>query len=206
MSGGRSNNPGAYARVSRVDMRYPLPVGAFALVALLVSAWGGLAPFVGPSFGFTGAGGGSFQWGLARALLSVAPAVAGILGALLILSASGSWRLRQGRSVMAVGGLVSTVAGAWFALGWAAWIPLNSGSYLEVGSALRHFAYVVGLAVGPGVLLVACGALVFGFLACASRWRLQEEEDVPPAPLMMPSRTITDVDAPLLSFTDEGLQ
>jgi hypothetical protein len=148
-----------------------MSIGVFALFALAVSAWGGLAPFIGPEFGYTGAGGGSFQWTYPRGLLSVLPAVVGIVGALLVLGASGSWRLREGRASMRLGGLLSLLAGAWFALGWAAWGPIHGATYLADGTTLRRFSYVVGIAVGPGVLIVAFGALVFGFLACASRWR-----------------------------------
>jgi hypothetical protein len=156
---------------ARIDTRYPLSIGVFAFFALLVSAWGGLAPFIGPAFGYTGAGGGSFQWSLARAILSVLPAIVGVVGALLVLGASGSWRFREGRASMRLGGLLALLAGAWFALGWAAWGPIHGTTYLAAGTTLRRFSYVVGIAVGPGVLIVAFGALVFGFLACASRWR-----------------------------------
>src|SRR5665213_2211437 len=128
------------------------------------------------AFGYSGAGGSSFQWNFSRASLSVLPAIVGIVGALLVLGASGSWRLREGRASMRLGGLLSLLAGAWFALGWAAWGPIHGGSYLASGTALRRFSYVVGIAVGPGVLVVAFGALVFGFLACASRWRGSDED------------------------------
>jgi hypothetical protein len=63
------------------------PFGIFAFFALIVSVWGGLAPFVGPAFGFTGAGGGSFQRSLARAVWSALSAIAGVAGALLVLGA-----------------------------------------------------------------------------------------------------------------------
>jgi hypothetical protein len=76
---------------------------------------------------------------------------------------------------MRLGALLALLAGAWFALGWAAWGPIHGASYLAAGTTLRRFSYVVGIAVGPGVLIFAFGALVFGFLACASRWR---ESDV----------------------------
>jgi hypothetical protein len=162
---------GTLLESARVDVRYPISIGIFAFFALVVSAWGGLAPFIGPAFGYTGAGGASFQWSLARAVLSVLPAIVGVAGALLVLGASGSWRLREGRASMRLGGLLALLAGVWFALGWAAWGPIHGDSYLAGGTALRRFSYVVGIAVGPGVLIVAFGSLVFGFLACASRWR-----------------------------------
>lgn len=167
----RRRRSGTLLEGARIDIRYPLSVGVFALLAMAVSAWGGLAPFIGPEFGYRGAGGGSFQWTYPRALLSVLPAAVGIVGAILVLGASGSWRFREGRASMRLGGFLELLAGAWFALGWAAWGPIHGSTYLADGTALRRFSYVVGIAVGPGVLVVAFGALVFGFLACASRWR-----------------------------------
>ena len=172
----RHRRSGSLAESARIDTRYPDSIGIFAFFALVVNAWGGLAPFIGPAFGYSGAGGSSFQWNFSRASLSVLPAIVGIVGALLVLGASGSWRLREGRASMRLGGLLSLLAGAWFALGWAAWGPIHGGSYLASGTALRRFSYVVGIAVGPGVLVVAFGALVFGFLACASRWRGSDED------------------------------
>jgi hypothetical protein len=172
----RRRRSGRLLESARIDVRYPISIGVFAFFALLVSAWGGLAPFIGPAFGYTGAGGASFQWSLPRAVLSVLPAIVGVAGALLVLGASGSWRLREGRASMRLGGLAALLAGAWFALGWAAWGPIHGASYLAGGTALRHFSYVVGIAVGPGVLIFAFGALVFGFLACASRWRHSDLE------------------------------
>jgi hypothetical protein len=173
----RHRRSGTLLESARIDIRYPISIGIFAFFALVVSAWGGLAPFIGPRFGYAGVGGGSFQWSLARAVLSVLPAVVGVAGALLVLGASGSWRLREGRASMRLGGLLALLSGAWFALGWAAWGPIHGASYLAGGTALRRFSYVVGIAVGPGVLIVAFGALIFGFLACASRW--QSDLDLP---------------------------
>jgi hypothetical protein len=194
----RRRRSGTLLESARIDIRYPMSIGIFALFALGVSAWGGLAPFIGPEFGYTGAGGGSFQWTYPRALLSVLPAAVGIVGALLVLGASGSWRLREGRASMRLGGLLSLLAGAWFALGWAAWGPIHGATYLADGTALRRFSYVVGIAVGPGVLVVAFGALVFGFLACAARWR--SDADMPPASStytggeqLVESRPVSDV-------------
>ena len=175
----RHRRSGSSVERARIDTRYPVSIGVFAFFALVVSAWGGLAPFIGPAFGYSGAGGSSFQWSYSRALLSVLPAIVGVAGALLVLGASGSWRLREGRASMRLGGLLSLLAGAWFALGWAAWGPIHAGVlYLASGTALRRFSYVVGIAVGPGVLIGAFGALVFGVLACASRWR-HSDEDLP---------------------------
>jgi len=76
---------------------------------------------------------------------------------------------------MRVGAVLALLAGAWFALGWVAWQPIIGQTYIANGTPLRHFAFAVGLSVGPGVLLIGAGAVVFGYLACAHRVRPLDE-------------------------------
>ena len=105
-------------------------------------------------------------------VLSVLPAVVGVVGAL-----ARSWGLRL--LAVPARAVPRCVLGACWHYSQAPGSrsdgrrgdPIHGTSYLAAGTALRRFSYVVGIAVGPGVLIVAFGALVFGFLACASRWR-----------------------------------
>ena len=174
-------NPGAVPGAGPVNRRemavtqtraqtapgYPAVAGLVAFLAILASAWGGLAPFIGPTFGFSGAGGRAWHWNLAHAVLGVAPAGAGIIGAMLVLGAAGSWRMRGVRGGVGLGGFLVLLAGGWFALGWIAWQPLEGYSYISSSSPFRHFVNVLGLAVGPGLILAAFGAMMLGFLAYA---------------------------------------
>lgn len=148
--------------------RYPAVVGFVAFLTILVSAWGGIAPFIGPTFGYSGAGGRAWHWSLAHAALAVVPAAAGIVGAMLVLGAAGSWRIRGTRGGVGLGGIFVLLAGGWFAVGWIAWQPLGGASYISSSTTFGFFVNVVGLAIGPGLVLAAFGAMTLGFLAYAS--------------------------------------
>lgn len=175
MSGPTVRHHHAIVRPRQVR-EYPYPMAVTALLVLLVAAWGGLAPFIGPSFGYSGDGGSSLHWDLARAVLGVLPALGGVAASLLILASCGALQLGRGSPSSTSGGVLALLSGAWFALGWAAWNVLNGHPYLLGGAGL-HLAFVAGLAVGPGALLMTFGALVLGYLAGA-RGRFGDEGSV----------------------------
>src|ERR671939_1862815 len=92
-------------------MRVASPTARLSgLLILAVGIWGGIVPFVGPTFGFDMGSTGAWTWTQSRATLHVAPAIAAILGGLLLLAAA----RRAGQSL---GGLLSLVAGIWFVIG-----------------------------------------------------------------------------------------
>jgi len=148
--------------------RYPAGLGMSAALLLLISAWGGLAPFVGPSFGYAAAGGASFKWTLARALLSVVPAIAGIVAALLLFGAAGAWRFGSGVNSTSIGGALAFLAGAWFAVGTFAYPWLYGHGYVVLTGASRGLWDVLGVAVGPGILLAMLGGFALGHVAAPS--------------------------------------
>ena len=199
----RRQNAMMHRRTTNVP-GHPAIAGFVAFLAILMSAWGGLAPFIGPTFAYSGAGGVAWHWDLARAVLSVVPAGAGIVGALLVLGAAGSWRRRGVRGGVGLGGLLVVLAGGWFALGWIAWKPLEGYSYISSSTAFRQFVNVLGLAVGPGVVLAALGAMMLGFLAYAGGELVETDlSSVKPnagagAPVdYQPARNATAVDRPI---------
>lgn len=80
------------------------------LVILIAGLWGGLIPFVGPYFHFALGPDHTWTWTAARFYLDVLPAIAAVLGGLLLL-ASGPWL--AGR----IGALLALAGGIWFAVG-----------------------------------------------------------------------------------------
>jgi hypothetical protein len=80
------------------------------LVVLIAGLWGGLVPFIGPYFHFALGPNHSWTWTSGRFYLSVLPAIAAVLGGLILL-AKGPWP--SGR----VGALVALAGGVWFAIG-----------------------------------------------------------------------------------------
>jgi hypothetical protein len=79
-------------------------------VILIAGLWGGLVPFVGPAFHFALGPNHSWTWTSGRFYLSVLPAIAAILGGLILLF--GGPRL-SGR----IGALLALAGGVWFAIG-----------------------------------------------------------------------------------------
>jgi hypothetical protein len=146
-----------------------LGVGAASLILVglcmvLIAAWGGIVPYVGPIFGFSADGTGSWTWNLAHWELALLPgAVALVMGLAMMGLARASAVSASARSMLWVSGLVAVAAGAWFVVGPLAWPVLHSGRYFTAsGSPLRQLEYVVGYSFGPGLLLVAFGAFAMG--------------------------------------------
>ena len=141
-----------------------LGIGTAGVVAVLVSAWGGIVPFVGPLFNYSGDGSGSWHWNLAHAVLALAPGVFGVLLGLFVIAESRGVVVGKGRLSLATAGTLLMVCGAWFAIGPLAWPVINNGSgYFVASTHLRVLANEVGYSIGTGLILVICGAFVDGW-------------------------------------------
>jgi hypothetical protein len=141
-----------------------LGLGTAGVVAVLVSAWGGIVPYIGPLFNYSGDGSGSWHWNLAHAVLALVPGAAGVLLGLFVIAESRGVTVGKGRLSLATAGTLLMICGAWFAIGTLAWPVLsNSGAYFVASSHLRLLAYEVGYSIGVGLLLVVCGAFVDGW-------------------------------------------
>jgi hypothetical protein len=128
--------------------------------AVIVGAWGGIVPFVGPLFGYSADGSGSWHWNLEHALLFVAPGAAAVVAGLLIMMGALS---RVSRSAqLAFAGTLAAVCGAWLIVGPLAWPVLQGTNVFVSASAFHELEYWVGYSLGPGGLLLALGAFVLG--------------------------------------------
>jgi hypothetical protein len=145
--------PLASATATKTTSIFSLAV--VALVALAVSAWGGIVPFVGPTFGFSADGSGSWHWNLNHAVLSLAPGALGV--------ATG-----RARVLLVLAGTLAAAAGAWFVIGpWAMLVLHTSSTYYLAapGSRIRVLAHQVGYSLGTGLIITACGAFALGWAA-----------------------------------------
>jgi hypothetical protein len=175
----------------------PISLLLAGIITALTAAWGGIVPFVGPIFNFSADGSGSWEWNLAHALLGLVPGAAAVLGGLVVLSIAPLTGGGRGRLELAVMGLFIAVCGAWFVIGYAAWPVIeNSGGRFVLASPLMNLAHVIGYAFGPGVLLVGCGAFVFGWAArhrgalmAYPAYPQYQPPLVPPAPETQPPLT-----------------
>jgi len=130
-----------------------------------VSIWGGLVPYVGPTFDFDmGSTTKAWMWTQSHWTLHLAPAVVGIVGGLLMLLPG---RLATRR----IGSILALVAGGWFVLGptlaplWQHGGVTTSGSDGVTGSRTVRVLEGVGYHNGTGVTLMLLGAIALGLLA-----------------------------------------
>lgn len=136
------------------------------LVTLLISAWGGIIPYVGPVFGFGATGTGSWYWSLSHAVLALVPGAIGVLLALSFFTPVSRAGVARRRLGLSTAGLIAVACGAWFVIGPLAWpIVDNTGRYFVLAAPLRSLANHVGYSFGPGLILAACGAFALGWAA-----------------------------------------
>lgn len=144
---------------------------------IVVGAWGGLIPFVGPLFGYSMGAGGAWTWTAARAELHVAPALAAIVGGVVLLAVAGrSWRL--------AGGVLALVAGIWFLLGpsmsfiGASSSPMAGhgmmmGGKMAGASLAMSPLQAIGYHYGPGAIIAVLAAVAVGYTAYVGSVRRQ---------------------------------
>jgi hypothetical protein len=150
-------------------------IGSVAVLTVLISAWGALVPYIGPTFGFSADGSSSWHWSLTHSLVGLVPGAVGVVIGLLILAETRGIMVGRGRMSLASAGVVAALAGAWFIVGPLA-IPVitGHGAYFVAAAPLRELANQVGYAMGPGFILAVCGAFAIGWAS-----RHQERASVP---------------------------
>ncbi len=143
--------------------------GVSGVLLILIGAWGGLAPFVGPYFRFAYTPDKAWAYTSGRLWLSAVPGAAALLGGLLVLGASH-------RAVGCFGAFIAALGGAWFIVGGPVialavkngsitpGVPLT-GTLGSLSSATRVFLEQFAFFTGIGVLILFFGALALGRFA-----------------------------------------
>lgn len=141
-------------------MRVPRSRGALSGVLLvLLGLWGGLIPFVGPYFNFAFTPNDTWVYNTDRLWLNILPAVATVLGGLIVL-------LSAHRAFAIFGAWLATLGGAWFVVGgpvsnlWKAAGASATGS--PIGDEVRQVAEQLTFFTGLGAVIVFFGALALG--------------------------------------------
>jgi hypothetical protein len=144
-------------------MRVPRSRGAFCgLLLILLGAWGGLVPFVGPHFHYAYTPDTSWTYTSGRLLLEILPGAATALGGLIVLGS-------RNRPVAMFGAWLAALSGAWFAVGgilstlWTAGGVTAAGT--PVGGAGARVAEQIGFFTGLGLVIAFLGALALGRFA-----------------------------------------
>jgi hypothetical protein len=139
-------------------------IGTVGFLLVAISAWGAIVPFLGPTFGYSADGAGSWHWSLTHVVVSVAPGVVGTLVGMVVVAGSRGLVVGRGRLSLAGAGLLVMVAGAWFAVAPWAWpVVDHTSSYFVSATPLRMLANIGGYALGPGLIATACGAYFMGW-------------------------------------------
>ena len=138
-------------------------VGLIGLATVVISAWGGIVPFVGPIFGYRADGASSWHWDLAHGILAVAPGAIGVVAGVMMMGAAMRVSFGAGRLSLSFAGFVALVCGAWFAIGPLAWATFEPSHYFLSVSPLHQLANEVGYALGPGLLLALFGGEAIGW-------------------------------------------
>lgn len=146
------------------DVYYPhATVGLFleAFGALLLCAWAGIIPYVGPIFGFSADGTSSWTSNDAHTYGALVPGAVGLVACLMILACARRPAGMQSAGTLASSGAVVFLCGAWMAVFPVAWAVIRA-PYFHVASPTLTLEYWLGYASGPGLLLAAFGAFVMG--------------------------------------------
>jgi hypothetical protein len=144
-------------------LRVPRSRGALSGVLLvLLGAWGGLIPFIGPEFHYAYTPNIPWTYTSGRLWLEVLPGAATLLGGLIVFAS----RIRP---VAMLGAWLAALSGGWFAVGdvlsvlWMRGGATAAGA--PVGGTVLRVAEQIGLFVGLGVAIVFVAALALGRLA-----------------------------------------
>ena len=153
--------------------RIPRSRGSVAGALLIIlGAWGGLIPFVGPYFHYAYTPDTAWHYTSGRLYLSIVPGAAALIGGLLAVLASH-------RAVGVLGSLLAALGGGWFILGGPIIaLAVKSGSISpgsplagavgSLSSATRVFLESLGFFTGTGVLIVFLAALALGRFSVVS--------------------------------------
>lgn len=141
-------------------MRVPRSRGALSGVLLvLLGAWGGLIPFVGPHFHYAYTPDSTWAYTSGRLLLEILPGAATVLGGLIVLAS-------KFRPAVLLGAWLAALSGAWFVTGgilsvlWATSGVTTAGT--PVGGTTARVAEQIGFFAGLGVVIVFLAALALG--------------------------------------------
>jgi hypothetical protein len=140
-------------------MRISRTTGAFSgLLLVILGIWGGIAPFIGPSFGYAFGTHATWYYTADRLYLDILPGVAVIFGGLILFRAGN-------RASGVLGSWLAIAGGAWFVTGPAV-SRLWERTLGPIGGPLfgntRRTVELLGTFYGLGALIIALAAFALG--------------------------------------------
>src|ERR1700751_5142026 len=100
--------------------------GVTGVLLIILGAWGGLVPFVGPYFHFAYTPDKAWAYSSGRLYLSIIPGAVALLAALFGLTTR-----RRARGMFS--GCVAALAGAWFVVGYAIILVARKSTTINPG-------------------------------------------------------------------------
>jgi hypothetical protein len=127
-------------------------------LAIVVGAWGGIAPYIGHALHYSADGSATWTWNLQHGLLSLLPGAMAVLGGALLVATA--WVRRDRDSVLHTVGLAAAtvllgLGAVWFLIGSSVWPIYFNGHVLAGASPVREFANLAGTYLAEGFILAA---------------------------------------------------
>src|SRR6266496_2396865 len=142
-------------------LRIPRSRGALSGVLLiLLGAWGGLIPFIGPYFHYAYTPSSAWSYTSGRLWLEILPAAGAVAGGLILLASSS-------RPAALFGAWLAAISGAWFALGsliGPIWRGHELSAGTPVGGAITRSLEQIGFFTGLGLAVAFVAAVALGRL------------------------------------------
>lgn len=170
----RERRPVDYApdQVGGGDGGLAAGLGFVGLLAILIGAWGGIVPYIGPTFGYHSNATGSWYWDWQNSLLHLIPGAVTVLMGLWLWGMAARTRRGSGRFGSGLAALVLMATGAWFVLGPVVWPIFYSTPVFGPASPIHNFLNQLGYNLGPGVIIAALGGMTLAHAAIRRRSRL----------------------------------
>ncbi|MHB8245947.1 MAG: hypothetical protein ACYDGN_11460 [Acidimicrobiales bacterium] len=144
-------------------------LAAVGLLTLLLGAWVGIIPYVGPLFGFGATSTKAWVWNNSHLWLWLLPGAVAVLMGFMMLSRAPLARRGMTKLGPLWAGFIVACCGAWLVIGPSAWKVLESRTVIRPASAFRELVYLIGYSFGPGLLLALFGGLAMGIAMVTRR-------------------------------------
>lgn len=160
---------GASYPSSHLPSRLTATIGG--VIAVVVGAWGGIAPYVGHAIRYSADGSATWTWNLQHGLLSLLPGAMALVGGLVLIAST--WARRARASVLHTVGLTGAavllcLSAVWFLIGASVWPIYFTSHVLAAASPVRTLGNMVGYYLAEGFLLAvvasAAGSWAVGSL------------------------------------------
>ncbi|HWE54243.1 MAG TPA: hypothetical protein VG435_01955 [Acidimicrobiales bacterium] len=124
------------------------------LLAIIAGAWGAVAGYIGPYFGWHPVAQATWAGTLQNGLLHLAPGAVAAAAGLMLLAVGPARRSAHGGALF-LPGVMLLAAGAWFVIGPIAWPTFETSlPFMTAASATRNLLNVACASYIPGLVIV----------------------------------------------------